>query len=65
MDAGRLLGFFKGIDSHDYKFSSALIEDVDQSVRVAARLLAAGMMQFRGSAGRHPARQARPAALHS
>jgi hypothetical protein len=50
MAAGRLLVFFKGSDSHDYKFSSALLEDYDHvSPEWRGRFLAAGMMQFRGS----------------
>jgi hypothetical protein len=50
MDAARLLVFFKGSDSHDYKFSSALLEDYDHvSPEWRGRFLAAGMMQFRGS----------------
>lgn len=51
MDAARLLVFFKGNDSHDYKFSSAVLEDylaVSPSWR--DRFLAAGMFQFRGAA---------------
>jgi hypothetical protein len=50
MDAGRLLVFFKGTDSHDYKFSSALLEDYDHvSPEWRDRFLAAGMMNFKGS----------------
>jgi len=53
MDAGRLLVFFKGSDSHDYKFSSALMEDYDHvSPEWRDRFLAAGMMNFKGSGGR-------------
>jgi hypothetical protein len=52
MDAGRLLIFFKGSDSHDYKFSSALLEDYEHvSPAWRDRFLAAGMMQLRGSTG--------------
>ncbi len=52
-DAGRLLVFFKGNDSHDYKFSSALLEDYEHvSPAWRDRFLAAGMMQLRGSGGR-------------
>jgi hypothetical protein len=52
MDAGRLLVFFKGNDAHDYKFSSALMEDYDQvSPEWRNRYLASGMMQLRGSGG--------------
>jgi hypothetical protein len=50
MDAARLLVFFKGNDSHDYKFSSALLEDFEHvSPEWRGRLLAAGMMNFKGS----------------
>ena len=50
MDAGRLLVFFKGNDSHDYKFSSALLEDYGHvSPAWRDRFLAAGMMNFKGS----------------
>jgi hypothetical protein len=50
MDAGRLLVFFKGNDSHDYKFSSALLEDYERvSPEWRDRFLAAGMMNFKGS----------------
>jgi hypothetical protein len=50
MDAGRLLVFFKGSDSHDYKFSSALLEDYGHvSPAWRDRFLAAGMMNFKGS----------------
>jgi hypothetical protein len=49
-DAARLLVFFKGSDSHDYKFSSALLEDVGHvSPHWRDRLLATGMMNFKGS----------------
>ena len=50
MDAARLLVFFKGNDSHDYKFSSALLEDFAHvSPEWRGRLLASGMMSFKGS----------------
>lgn len=50
MDAARLLVFFKGNDSHDYKFSSALLEDFGHvSPEWRSRQLAAGMMLFKGS----------------
>ncbi len=53
MDAARLLVFFKGNDSHDYKFSSALLEDYDHvSPEWRDRFLAAGMMNFKGSGGK-------------
>src|SRR5262249_38212081 len=48
IDAARLLVFFKGNDSHDYKFSSALLEDFAHvSPEWRGRLLAAGMMNFK------------------
>ncbi|HEX4589856.1 MAG TPA: twin-arginine translocation signal domain-containing protein [Gemmataceae bacterium] len=50
MDAARLLVFFKGNDSHDYKFSSAHLEDIENvSPEWRDRFLAAGMMNFKGS----------------
>jgi hypothetical protein len=50
MDAGRLLVFFKGNDSHDYKFSSALLEDFGHvSPEWRGRYLAAGMMLLKSS----------------
>ena len=50
MDAGRLLVFFKGNDSHDYKYSAALMEDYGHvSPEWRNRYLASGMMQLRGS----------------
>jgi hypothetical protein len=50
MDAARLLIFLKGTDSHDYKFSSAILEDYSQvSPSWRNRCLAAGMFQLRGS----------------
>jgi hypothetical protein len=50
IDAARLLIFLKGTDSHDYKFSSALLEDYSQiSQSWRNRCLAAGMFQLRGS----------------
>jgi hypothetical protein len=53
MDAARLLVFFKGNDSHDYKFSSALLEDYEHvSPAWRDRFLAAGMMNFKGSGGK-------------
>jgi hypothetical protein len=42
--------FFKGNDSHDYKFSSAVLEDYEQvSPAWRNRFLASGMMNFKGS----------------
>lgn len=52
MDAARLLIFAKGTDSHDYKFSSAALEDhYHCSPFARARFLAAAMFQLRGSGG--------------
>jgi hypothetical protein len=52
-DAARLLVFFKGNDSHDYKFSSAVLEDYEQvSPAWRNRFLASGMMNFKGSGGK-------------
>jgi hypothetical protein len=51
--AARRLVFLKGRDSHDYKFSSALLEDFRcVSPQWRARVLAAGMGYFRGSGER-------------
>ena len=51
MDSARLLVFLKGNDTHDYKFSSAMLEDYfNISPDWRNRFLAAGMFQFRGSA---------------
>jgi hypothetical protein len=53
MDAARLLVFLKGNDSHDYKFSSAILEDYGQvSETWRARYMAASMFQLRGSGGK-------------
>jgi hypothetical protein len=50
INAGRVLVFLKGNDSHDYKFSSALLEDYYHvSAAWRNRYLAAGMFQLRGS----------------
>ena len=50
IDAARLLVFMKGTDSHDYKFSSALLEDYAHlSPGWRDRYLAAGMYLLRGS----------------
>jgi hypothetical protein len=49
-DTARKLVFFKGTDSHDYKFSSAILEDSERvSPTWRSHYLAAGMMLFRGS----------------
>jgi hypothetical protein len=52
IDAGRLLIFLKGTDSHDYKFSSAVMEDYAH-VSPAWRnpYLAASLFHLRGSGG--------------
>jgi hypothetical protein len=67
MDAARLLVFFKGNDSHDYKFSSAHLEDYDHvSPEWRDRFLAAGMMNFKGSGNKDvPLVQRARAALKS
>jgi hypothetical protein len=50
IDAARLLVFLKGNDSHDYKFSSALLEDWHRlSSPWRERYLAAGMYRLRGA----------------
>jgi hypothetical protein len=66
MDAARLLVFFKGNDSHDYKFSSAHLEDYENvSPEWRGRFLAAGMMNFKGSGAKDIPLVARArAALH-
>ena len=52
LDAARLLVFLKGNDAHDYKFSSALLEDWGRlSPPWRERYLAAGMFLLRGSGG--------------
>jgi hypothetical protein len=51
MNAARLLVFLKGNDSHDYKYSSALLEDWSRlSSPWRERYLASGMYLLRGSA---------------
>ncbi|MBL9124589.1 MAG: hypothetical protein JNG90_13220 [Planctomycetaceae bacterium] len=50
IDAARLLIFLKGTNSHDYKFSSAVLEDYHQlSPGWRDRFLAASVFQLRGS----------------
>ncbi|HEY8505639.1 MAG TPA: hypothetical protein VIL46_13725 [Gemmataceae bacterium] len=50
IDAARLLIFFKGNDSHDYKFSSAVLEDFYHVSRPwRDRFLAASMYNLTGS----------------
>lgn len=52
MEAARLLVFLKGNNSHDYKYSSALLEDwTHLSSPWRERYLAAGMYLLRGSGG--------------
>lgn len=52
-DAARVLVFLKGTDSHDYKFSSAVLEDYAHvSPAWRDRFLAANMFWLRGSGGR-------------
>lgn len=49
-DAARRLVFLKGTNSHDYKFSSAVLEDYEQLAQPSRdRLLAASVFYFRGS----------------
>jgi hypothetical protein len=53
IDAARVLVFLKGDDSHDYKFSSAVLEDYGHlSPGVRDRFLAASLFQLRGSGDR-------------
>lgn len=50
IDAARLLVFFKGSNAHDYKFSSALLEDYAHlSPGWRDRYLASGIFNLRGS----------------
>jgi hypothetical protein len=52
VDAARVLIFFKGRDSHDYKFSSAVLEDYEHvSPAWRGRYLAASVFNLRGSGG--------------
>ncbi len=52
-DAARRLIFLKGTNSHDYKFSSAVLEDYDRlSPAWRDRLLAASVFYLRGSGDR-------------
>jgi hypothetical protein len=53
IDAARLMVFFKGDNSHDYKFSSAVLEDYRHvSPAWRDRYLAANVFKLRGSGGR-------------
>ncbi len=50
LDTARLLVFFKGNNSHDYKFSSAVLEDYSHlSPQWRPRFLAASVFNLRGS----------------
>lgn len=50
IDAARLLVFFKGRDSHDYKFSAAVLEDIQAlSPKFRDRFLAATVFHLPGS----------------
>ncbi|HEY4260797.1 MAG TPA: twin-arginine translocation signal domain-containing protein [Schlesneria sp.] len=50
IDAARLLIFLKGTNSHDYKFSAAIMEDFQHvSPEWRGRFLAAGVYNLRGS----------------
>lgn len=52
IDASRLLVFLKGTDSHDYKFSSAVMEDHSHlSAGWKDRFLAASLFWLKGSGG--------------
>ena len=52
MDAGRLLIFLKGTDAHDYKFSSAVMEDYTHIAPPwRDRFLAASLFWMKGSEG--------------
>jgi hypothetical protein len=53
MNTARRLIFLKGTDSHDYKFSSAVLEDFYQvSPDWRNRMLAASVFKLRGSSGK-------------
>jgi hypothetical protein len=53
IDAARLLIFLKGTNAHDYKFSSAVLEDhANVSPEWRAPFLAASVFNLRGSSGR-------------
>jgi len=54
LDAARLMVFFKGSGSHDYKYSSAIMEDFYAvSPGWRNRFLAASTFQLRGSGGKN------------
>jgi hypothetical protein len=65
IDAGRTLIFLKGNDSHDYKFSSAVMEDYSSiSPAWRDRFLAASLFWLKGSgAGDSPLLKRTRAAL--
>ena len=53
LDAARVLVFLEGNDAHDYKFSSALLEDYGNvSEGWRDRFLATGMFNLRGAQGK-------------
>ena len=53
-DAGRMLVFLKGTDSHDYKFSSAVLEDYSHITPAwRDRFLAASLFWLKGSKGKN------------
>jgi hypothetical protein len=53
INAARVLVFRKGDDSHDYKFSSAVLEDYRRvSPRWRDRYLAASVFKLQGTGGR-------------
>jgi hypothetical protein len=53
IDAARVLTFLKGVDSHDYKFSSAVLEDYYHvSPAWRNRYLAANTYWLKGSSGK-------------
>jgi hypothetical protein len=50
MAAGRRLIFTKGMDSHDYKFSSAILEDFYHATpALRNRVLASAMFNLKGT----------------
>ncbi len=52
IDAARVLIFLKGTNSHDYKFSSAVLEDYQNlSPEYRGRFLASSVFNLRGSGG--------------
>ena len=60
VDAARLLVFLKGTNAHDYKFSSAVLEDYNNvSPKWRDAYLASGVFNLRGSGGNDNALVAR------